>query len=95
MVRAVAGRAVQKYFVGPLARNLTVRYIYVMANTTHTETIRTTTLRDGSIVLARPTGKYAGHAFTYCNLTQARRAAEKVGGDVIGRGPFFVAVAAR
>ena len=52
------------------------------------------TLRDGTMVLAK---LYEGapSALTYANRTQAQRAAESIGGDVIQRGrPFYVRVSA-
>lgn len=45
-------------------------------------------LRDGAVVLAHDNGD----AVTFVNLTQARRVAERLGEQVVGRWPFFVEV---
>lgn len=51
--------------------------------------IITTKLNSGVTVLAK---RYKGEATakTYANIKQASVAAEKVGGEVIGRWPFYV-----
>jgi len=55
--------------------------------------MKTTRLRDGTLVLARELKDYGIAAYTYANRTQAERAAQKVGGQVVQRGrPFYVRV---
>lgn len=56
---------------------------------TMTKDILTTKLNSGITVLAK-LYKGAPTAKTFANRSQAYAAAEKVGGDVVGRLPFYV-----
>jgi hypothetical protein len=62
-------------------------------NTTASDTLLTTKLGDGTVVLAK---RYKGDVSpkTYANRSQAQRSAGKVNGEVIGKRPFYVRVPA-
>ena len=53
--------------------------------------MKTTTLKNGDVVLAHGAAAYGISAYTYANRAQAEKAAKRVGGIVIQRGrPFYV-----